>query len=214
MKTKSLLFISFSGLIFGLSSFKNDKTLKQELIDIWNTDQNLRRDYSEVFKKFGKGSREVDSITTVINYTDSIHVVRVTQILDEYGWVGKDKIGQQANNAIFLVIQHADLKTQQKYLPLMREAVKKGKSEESWLALLEDRVALREGRKQIYGSQVFFNQNKNTYYVAPLEDPDNVDKRRGEMGLNKLAHYLKDWDLVWNVEEYKKQLPELELLNK
>jgi len=214
MKNKLLIFASICVLIFGLLSFKNDKTLKQELNDIWYADQNLRKEYSEVWKKFGKGSHEVDSISNLMKYTDSIHVVRVSQILDEYGWLGKDKIGQQANNTLFLVIQHADLKTQQKYLPMMRDAVKDGKSEPGWLALLEDRVALREGRKQIYGSQIFFNQGNNTYYVAPLEDPDNVDKRRSEVGLNKLERYLKDWNIVWNVEEYKKQLPELELLTK
>jgi hypothetical protein len=113
-----------------------------------------------------------------------------------------------------MVIQHSDLKTQQKYLPMMRTAVKEGKTEARWLALLEDRVALGEGRKQIYGSQIYLNKKTNKSYVAPLEDPDNVDKRRKEVGLDPLSHYLKQWDLIWNQEEYKKQLPELELLNK
>ncbi len=36
----------------------------------------------------------------------------------------------------------------------MREAVKKGNANSSSLALLEDRVALRKGEKQIYGSQI------------------------------------------------------------
>jgi hypothetical protein len=40
----------------------------------------------------------------------------------------------------------------------------------------------------------------------PLEDPDNVDKRRAKMGLGSFADYVKRWDIVWNSEEYKKQL--------
>ena len=97
---------------------------------------------------------------------------------------------------------------------MMRTAVKDGNSEASWLALLEDRVALGEGKKQIYGSQVTCNKETKKCYVAPLEDPDNVDKRRSEVGLDPLAHYLKQWNINWNVEEYKRQLPEIEMLYK
>jgi hypothetical protein len=132
-------------------------------------------------------------------------MIRIAEILEEKGWVGKDKIGKLANNTFFLVIQHSDLKTQQKYLPLMRTAVKEGKTEAAWLALLEDRVAIGEGRKQIYGSQTNWDKKTKKAYVLPIEDPDNVDKRRAEAGLDPLAHYLKQMNIEWNLEEYKKQ---------
>lgn len=50
----------------------------------------------------------------------------------------------------------------------------------------------------------------NVSFVAPLEDPDNVDKRRAAVGLPTLANYLLEIGLDWNVEQYKKELPELE----
>ncbi len=199
--------------MLGLNSCNYDKPLKRELLKIWNEDQDIRQEWTEAWNKFGDGSPVVDSIIKRMRYTDSIHLVFITKILDEKGWVGKDKIGGLANNTFFVIIQHSDLKTQQKYLPMMRTAVKEGKTEARWLALLEDRVALGEGRKQIYGSQIYFNKKTNKSYVAPLDDPDNVDKRRKEVGLDPLSHYLKQMDLIWNLEEYKKQLPELELLN-
>ncbi len=123
--------------------------------------------------------------------------------------MGSDVIGNQGNSTLFLVIQHADLKTQEKYLPMMREAVKNGKAYGSSLALLEDRIEIRNGRKQIYGSQIGMD-DKNTYYVAPLIDPDNVDKRRAEVGLPPLSDYVKNWNMIWDVEQYKKDLPILE----
>jgi hypothetical protein len=43
------------------------------------------------------------------------------------------------------------------------------------------------------------------YYVLPLEDPDNVDKRRQSVGLPPMAEYVQYFGLTWNVEEYKKQ---------
>ena len=149
-----------------------------------------------------------------ILYNDSINLIKVTKILDEKGWVGNDKVGKRASQALFLVIQHSDLKTQEKYLPMMRDAVKKGNANAGALALLEDRVALGQGKKQIYGSQINRYQETDRYYVAPLEDPENVDKRRKEVGLGDLSDYVKQWNIVWNIEEYKKQLPEFEKLQK
>lgn len=93
---------------------------------------------------------------------------------------------------------------------MMREAVKNGKAQGSNLALLEDRVALGMGKKQIYGSQIGRDETTNLYYVSPLEDPDNVDKRRAEVGLGPLADYVSKWNIKWDVEQYKKDLPMLE----
>ena len=123
--------------------------------------------------------------------------------------MGTDKIGSQGNRTLFLVIQHADIKTQEKYLPMMREAVKNSRASASHLALLEDRVALRKGGKQIYGSQIATPKDCEAY-VEPLDDPDNVDKRRAAVGLGPLADYVQHWNLKWDAEAYKKQLPEIE----
>ena len=96
----------------------------------------------------------------------------------------------------------------------MKEAVAKGNASPGSLALLIDRIEILEGRKQIYGSQIGINQNNKAYYVLPLIDPDNVDKRRTEVGLGPISDYIKNWNLIWDVEKYKRDLPELEKLNK
>lgn len=193
---------------------KYDKPLQAKLLALFEEDQTIRRDYIKAQKDYGNQSKIVDSLGKVMMHKDSINLGKVTEILDKYGWVGVDKVGGQANQTLFLVIQHSDLKTQQKYLPMMREAVKNNNASSSALALLEDRVALGEGKKQIYGSQIGYDNNTNTEYVLPLEDPDNVDKRRATVGLGPLADYVKRWNIIWNVEEYKKQLPEIEAKSK
>ena len=113
------------------------------------------------------------------------------------------------NSTLFLVIQHADIATQEHYLPMMREAVTNGDAFGSDLALLEDRVALRQGKRQIYGSQIG-RENTGEFYVSPLDDPDHVDERRAAVGLEPLANYVANWDIKWDVEAYKNQLPALE----
>ena len=189
----------------------HNKEAKATLEEVYKTDQGIRVEFIEAQKKYGFKSKKVDSLIKLMNYNDSLNTTTVAKILDKYGWLGEDKVGNKGNTTLFLVIQHANLKTQQKYLPVLRKAVKSGKARASSLALLEDRVALREGRKQIYGSQLSsIPDNPSKYYLSPLIDPDNVDKRRASVGLQPLAEYVKRWDIVWNVEEYKKQLPQYE----
>ncbi|MBW1657282.1 DUF6624 domain-containing protein [Flavobacterium quisquiliarum] len=189
-----------------------DKTLEKELIDIYTEDQGIRVEFMKIYKDPNSSKSKIDSIGKIMNKKDSINLVKVMKILDEKGWVGKDVVGTQGNQTLFLVIQHSLLKYQQKYLPMMRQAVKKGNANISNLAYLEDRVALREGRKQIYGSQSAKNRKTNKWYFSPMIDPDNVDKRRAEVGLGTMKEYAAKMNIDWNLEAYKKELPELEKL--
>ncbi len=111
---------------------------------------------------------------------------------------------------LFLVIQHSPLEIQQKYLPMMRDAVKKNNARSSSLALLEDRIALRTGKRQIYGSQIGRDQETGEFYVSPIEDPENVDKRRAEVGLGTIQDYISNWNITWDVEKHKEMTKKLE----
>jgi len=191
-----------------------DKPLQAELLQIYEEDQKYRQQINGIADKHGYDSKEMKDLWTIINEKDSINLIKIKAVLDKSGWVGPDKIGEQANQTLFLVIQHSDQATQQKYLPMMREAVKNKNASGSALALLEDRVALGEGKKQTYGSQIGRDKETGKSYVLPLDDPDNVDKRRASVGLGPLADYVKRWNIDWNVEEYKKQLAEIEAKEK
>ncbi len=188
-----------------------NKDAKTKLEEVYKTDQGIRQEFIAAQKNNGHASSKVDSLRKLMVYHDSLNTITVTQILDQYGWLGEDKVGAKGNLTLFLVIQHANLKTQQKYLPMLRKAVGNDKARASSLALLEDRVALREGKKQIYGSQLSSVPDQpDKYYLSPLIDPDNVDKRRASVGLQPLADYVKQWDIIWDIETYKKMLPQYE----
>lgn len=191
-----------------------NKPLAAQLDFIYVEDQKYRLQIDEIEKKYGWESKEMKALWKIINEKDSFNLIKVKAILDRNGWLGADIVGEQGNSTLFLVIQHADLATQEKYLPMMREAVKNGKASGGNLALLEDRVAIRLGKKQIYGSQIGRDTDTQQYYVQPLEDPDNVDKRRAEVGLQSLAEYVNHWQINWDVEQYKKDLPTIETKEK
>ncbi|MFD1284318.1 DUF6624 domain-containing protein [Mesonia ostreae] len=159
---------------------------------MYEEDQSLRKQIRDVEAEFGRDSKEMKAHWAKIIEKDSINLIKIQNILDERGWLGSDVIGRQGNSTLFLVIQHSDLEIQEKYLPMMRDAVDEGNARASSLALLEDRVALRKGEKQIYGSQIGRDPETGEFYVSPLIDPENVDKRRAKVGLGSIADYVSN----------------------
>lgn len=184
------------------------------LDSVYDADQTSRQKTSMIKDQYESGSIQLEEHLKRISAIDSLNLIKVKQVLEEYGWSGAEIVGEKGNKTLFLVIQHADLKTQETYLPMMREAVKSGNAKNSDLALLEDRVALGQGRKQIYGSQIGSDIKSKAAYVLPLEDPDNVDARRAAMGLEPLGEYLKFWGLSWDPVQYKTELSRLENLKR
>jgi hypothetical protein len=189
---------------------ENASTRDIELIldSIYNMDQKYRREIQGIRQTFGTNSPEMINLLGIMTYTDSSNLEVVKIVLDKKGWIGSNDIGHKANACLFLSIQHADLATQLKYLHLMRTAALEGKASKQSLAMLEDRVALRQGKKQIYGSQVGVDSLSGKNYLLPLENPDSVDFRRHEMGMIKLKYYLEPYNINWDVEAYKNQLIE------
>ncbi|HEV3325493.1 MAG TPA: DUF6624 domain-containing protein [Puia sp.] len=176
------------------------------LFTVDDDDQKYRVQLSEVEQKKPVDSMVVRVINVKIREADSINLIKVKAIVDKYSWLGVDVIGDQCNTALFMVIQHADPPVREKYLPVIREAVKEGRAQPRHLAMLEDRVAIYWGRKQRYGTQLRWDLRVNAFRLAPLEDPDHVDERRRSVGLPPLAVYLAQWGLSWDVEQYKKEL--------
>ncbi len=189
---------------------KLNRPLAHLLDSIFIEDQLYRQQGPMVEKQYGRDSEEWKAMLQEMGRSDSTNINLVRDILDKHGWLGADSVGEIGNVTFFAVIQHADLATQQRYLPMMRAAVAKGNADGGDLAYVEDRMSLDEGRRQVYASQIGFDKDTGNYYVLPLEDPDHVDERREKVGLGPIADYVSHWGMRWNVEQYKAQLPALE----
>ena len=110
--------------------------------------------------------------------TDSLNLVLVGNILSQHGYPRKELVGEFANQAVWLVFQHANLDYQKRFLPQLEEAVSRGDVAPLFLALLQDRIDVREGRPQRYGTQI---DDKGK--LAPLLDATRVNQWRQEVGL-------------------------------
>ena len=115
---------------------------------------------------------------------------QLDRIIKDYGWPTVKWAGREGTEGAFFVVQHADLDYQKKYLPMVRRAVAQDDLSASLLALLEDRIRVKEGKKQIYGTQLNTSAD-GTQVVFPIEDEANVDARRARVGLGPLSEYLK-----------------------
>lgn len=117
-------------------------------------------------------------------------------ILENKGWPKFSEVGKDVNSAAFLMVQHSDLVTMQLFYRDLRKCVEEGQADKSSLALLTDRMINGLGVKQIYGTQISFDDKKGIYYLDlnDIIDPINLNKRRKEMDLEPIEEYLKKWD--------------------
>ncbi|MGD9993348.1 MAG: DUF6624 domain-containing protein [Salinivirgaceae bacterium] len=205
----SLLLVSFS---FGQTQNKRDfyTSLIAQLDTIHQEDQKDRIRINELLIKSRTESENLELVTLVelMNKNDSINLIKVEKILNEHGWLGADVIGEKGNHTLFLVIQHADFETQLKYLPLMRESVEKGTLKAKDFALLVDRIEMRRGNRQIYGSQIKIDGSE--FYVYPIIDPEKVNERRAEIGMEPIEDYVKNVGLTWDIEKHIELTKKLE----
>ena len=119
------------------------------------------------------------------------------EIIARHGWPKKSEVGFEAAPTAFLIVQHAEkLSILKKYLPYLRNAVDEDEADKSQLALLIDRINDREGKKQVYGSQLSYDSIQKVYFIDTVIDPENLDKRRAEMGLRPIKEYIKSWGNV------------------
>lgn len=183
-----------------------NEALAKELEAMLEKDSKHRREVIALIDELGNDDPKVRTKWDEINEVDSLHTIRVNEILDEHGWLGADVVGSKGNVALFLIIQHAKLDVQVRRLPMIRQAVKDGKARSENLALLEDRVATKTGKKQIYGSQLWNDKETGELYVLPMIAPEKVNERRASVGLGTIEEYIAYWNLKWDVEAHKKRV--------
>jgi len=154
-------------------------------------------------KQLGPRSPVEGAIWELKEEINTRNLNRIIEIIETEGWPKQSIVKGSAASTVFLIIQHSDLETQRKYLPIMTEAANNGEADWGSLALLIDRVNLGEGKQQIYGSQIF-RDDDGSYFVKDLEEPEYVNQRRAEVGLGPIEDYLQHWGIEWDVVQREK----------
>jgi hypothetical protein len=191
-----------------------DKEYLTAMLDtIWTTEQVPIRLRDSLGKVHGYESVEFQKQNEIYHSNHDINENKILEILDTQGWPSKNIIGEQGHLTICNVLQHSGVEVRKKYLPMMRKAVEEKELAPRLLARAEDRLATDRGDLQIYGGQIKYYPKTKSFNVWPITDPENVDQRRAEIGLEPMAEFLKNLrnPLEWDLEEQIRRTKEFEL---
>ncbi len=180
-----------------------DPALVAELAVLRERDQGIRAEWTAIQERYGFPIP--DSIEVPFKerwrQVDAEVLAEVEALVAEHGWLGKSRVGQQGAQTAFLVIQHAPLEVQERYLPTLAQAVAEGESEPWHLAFLTDRVRMRRGEPQVYGTQMRLDEATGVLTFFPIEDEANVDARRAAVGLGTLSEYARQSGFTYEPPE-------------
>jgi len=166
-----------------------NESLRQELLRLSEADQRVRTDALHATNFHG------------ILEVDARHLQRMKEIVAQHGWPGKSLVGEDGSHAAWLLVQHAtqDPEFMNECRGLMERAMKRGEASPKDYAYLVDRVRLQRGKGQLYGTQ-WIQDSRGRLILQPLKDPEEVDERRREMGMEPLAEYEAELRKFYNAK--------------
>ena len=194
MKKPKVFLIIFISLLLIVSIFlfiNRDKFAYVGSVDYVEVDCNKK---SEILSEVYISDQKIRRENNLIKYAKEDHRNQelIISIIEKCGMPTLNEVNQEQMDAIWLGLQHTENKYRIKYFPLIEKAVKNGDLSKEQYALMKDRILLDEGKPQIFGSQI---KNGKLY---DLEEPETVNKRRQEMGLEPIEDYLKRLDITFD----------------
>lgn len=176
------------------SVLADNTTLSDELKAMYEKDQKA---CFAIIESGDLGSEESAKMVEAINQEN---LLRLKGIIERFGWPGFKLVGEEGADKMWLLVQHSDrdLEFQKTCLELLKAAVAKNDAPKRHLAYLTDRVLFNQGLPQLYGTQI---QIVNGQAIAwTIENEDQLDKCRADMGLEPFNEYLSFFKKVYHLE--------------
>lgn len=185
LKILSLCTLALISLPLPIIAYGNEceqTALATKYARMHSDDQALRGRYIKIleaeYRKENIDLKEKDKLEVQISDTDEANQRELEHLLNQCGWPGMlDK--KRAAFSAFLIIQHAPLDYQLKYFEMVKSANGRGEISNEKFVWLVDRILVKQGKPQLYGTEFEYGSNK----VAPIMDPKNLNARRKKMGL-------------------------------
>lgn len=163
----------------------NYQSIAEEIIALKNADLELREKLIKNGKLFDGYNKEMEALH--IKNADILN-----EIIEKIGYPTIEKVGREANDAAWLVIQHSISKPEfmKKCAVLLEKAVKENQVDAKQFAYLSDRIAVFEDRPQLYGTQFDWDEN-GEMNPKPFDELEKVNDRRKTIGLNSLPEQIE-----------------------
>jgi len=156
------------------------ENIADKIINLKNADLTLR---DKLIKSGELSAGYNEKMKAMHNHNAQV----IDEIIDDIGYPTIDKVGEEASEAAWLIIQHAigQPDFMRKCAKLLELAVNEDKAKPINLAYLKDRIAIQQGTPQLYGTQFDWDEN-GEMSPSPVDDVKNVNQRRKSIGLNTL----------------------------
>jgi len=163
----------------------NYQSIAEEIIALKNADLELREKLIKNGKLFDGYNKEMEALH--IKNADILN-----EIIEKIGYPTIEKVGREANDAAWLVIQHSISRPEfmKKCAVLLEKAVKEKQVDAKQFAYLSDRIAVFEDRPQLYGTQFDWDEN-GEMSPKPFDELEKVNDRRKTIGLNSLPEQIE-----------------------
>jgi len=190
MKKVVVILVAIMAVTIGVfAQNSNTAEIDAELCRIGNEDQEIR---FKLMAAMQNNSSDLAAIRGEMISSDARNQTYVFNLLDTQGWL--ENLSTCANRAIFFVIQHASQSFQEKYFQLVKEKAEQGIVQKSDAAMLEDRILMRSGKRQKYGTQTVPHKTKDggdVTIIWPIENAEKIDELRASVGLPPMTLYLQ-----------------------
>lgn len=175
-----------------------NKIYAKGLWKIMAIDQLYYEEINVVEELIGYQSSVINALQYIKGKNQKQNEFILEKLISKYGWPKQSKVGKRATTAAFFVIQHSELSIQKRYINRIKKMCLIGENNCESYALLYDRIEVREGRNQYYGTQVRYNVNTGKYELLPIQDEGNVDLRRRRFGMESLYKYLLRFEIKYS----------------
>jgi len=174
----------------GITTETSDNPITQALLDMRQKEQALQAKIDEATDKFGDEQAlfELDEQQQKMNVE---HMTKLEDLMSSADWISSKKYGKTACEQALSIMKNASGERLEPHLDVILKAAENGEANPAQVAYVHDKVLMYQGKKQLYGTQIAFNEKKGINDVYPIQDEANVDKRRAEVGLEPLANALK-----------------------
>lgn len=152
------------------------KSYNPKLLKILDSLEYKDQYYRKKYENLPKAQKKIDSLNLIV----------VFDLYEKYGYLNRRIVGPEYESHMFYIIQHSDLATMEKFLPIIHNEIKFGRLGTTLYPLLHDRINMLKGKPQEFGTQSAMNEKKGEFELYRTIEMDKVNFNRNKYGLKSL----------------------------
>jgi|GEM_PF-6020830 len=184
----------FVGFLFAVSAAPAQEVCISCLVtDMAKKDRLERMRAAQSVQEKGRQAPETLGQWRRVATLDSLHGRALYRLKDTPGFKKIMGMGGETAHALWLLVMHQDdlPELQSNLLRVMHQEKQRGNIILRDMAFLEDRIAVNNGEPQTYGTQTYYDEQKDRYVPFEIE-PKGLKDRRRSVSLKPLKQQLKE----------------------